>query len=95
MSCSTTGRSAAERAPHSPASSPTPPVCAPSERSPTGSGAPGQAYVHDDASHAVRRMIVLDPATGAVLGLQDTVTRGSAEFGVEAGDVMSYAAWLR
>ncbi|MFG2309153.1 hypothetical protein ACGFS9_10855 [Streptomyces sp. NPDC048566] len=58
-------------------------------------GRPGQAYVHDDASHAVRRMIVLDPATGAVLGLQDTVTRGSAESDVEAGDVMSYAAWLR
>lgn len=58
-------------------------------------GRPGQAYVYEDKVHAVRRMIVLDPAGGTVLGLEDTVTRGDREYGVEAGDVMSYAAWLR
>ncbi|MFJ8008544.1 CU044_5270 family protein [Streptomyces fagopyri] len=58
-------------------------------------GRPGQAYVYDDTAHAVRRMLILDPATGAVLGLEDTVTRAAAEVGVRAGDVMSYSAWMR
>ncbi|MEU8790482.1 CU044_5270 family protein [Streptomyces sp. NPDC048643] len=58
-------------------------------------GRPGQAYVYDDKAHAVRRMLILDPATGSVLGLEDTVTRGEREYGVKAGDVMSYSAWLR
>ncbi|MER5386265.1 CU044_5270 family protein [Streptomyces sp. NPDC002688] len=58
-------------------------------------GRPGQAYVYDDAARSVRRMLILDPATGAVLGLEDTVTRADPEFGVEAGAVMSYRAWLR
>lgn len=58
-------------------------------------GRPGQAYVYDDTTHAVRRMLILDPATGAVLGLEDTVTRAAAEVGVRAGDVMSYSAWMR
>ncbi|WP_393101627.1 hypothetical protein [Streptomyces sp. LN325] len=58
-------------------------------------GRPGQAYVYDDTAHAVRRMLILNPVTGAVLGLEDTVTKDDAEFGVRSGDVMSYKAWMR
>ncbi|MER5878029.1 CU044_5270 family protein [Streptomyces sp. NPDC001910] len=58
-------------------------------------GRPGQAYVYEDGAHSVRRMLILDPATGTVLGLEDTVTRGDPEWGVKKGDVMSYSAWLR
>ncbi|MFF1448465.1 CU044_5270 family protein [Streptomyces sp. NPDC058274] len=58
-------------------------------------GREGQAYVYDDTEHSVRRMLILDPATGAVLGLEDTVTRNDPEYGLEAGDVMSYSAWMR
>ncbi|MFD8425184.1 CU044_5270 family protein [Streptomyces sp. NPDC059466] len=56
---------------------------------------PGQAYVYDDTAHGLRRMLILDPGTGAVLGLEDTVTKDDAEFGVRSGDVMSYSAWMR
>ncbi|MET7596782.1 CU044_5270 family protein [Streptomyces sp. NPDC005496] len=58
-------------------------------------GREGQAYVYDDTAHSTRRMLILDPATGAVLGLEDTVTEDEPEYGVQAGDVMSYSAWLR
>ncbi|MFF4345722.1 CU044_5270 family protein [Streptomyces sp. NPDC001530] len=58
-------------------------------------GRKGQAYVYDDKAHFVRRMLILDPATGAVLGLEDTVTKADPEFGVKVGDVMSYSAWMR
>ncbi|WP_369251522.1 CU044_5270 family protein [Streptomyces sp. R41] len=58
-------------------------------------GRQGQAYVYDDKAHSGRRMLILDPATGAVLGLEDTVTKADPEFGVKAGDVMSYRAWMR
>ncbi|MER5469867.1 CU044_5270 family protein [Streptomyces sp. NPDC002685] len=58
-------------------------------------GRPGQAYVYDDTARSVRRMLILDQTTGAVLGLEDTVTRADPEYGVEAGAVMSYRAWLR
>ncbi|MFD3585276.1 CU044_5270 family protein [Streptomyces sp. NPDC058683] len=57
-------------------------------------GRTGQAYVHDEASGA-RRMLILDPATGAVLGLETTFTRDDPEYGVRAGDVMDYSAWMR
>ncbi|MFJ7334113.1 CU044_5270 family protein [Streptomyces sp. NPDC101116] len=56
-------------------------------------GRRGQAYVND--SGGVRRMLLMDPATGAVLGLESTLTRPEPAFGVEAGDVMSYSAWMR
>ncbi|MEU7722800.1 CU044_5270 family protein [Streptomyces tibetensis] len=56
-------------------------------------GRPGQAYVND--SRGVRRMLIMDPATGAVLGLESTLTAPEPEFGVEEGDVMSYSAWMR
>ncbi|MCX4451870.1 CU044_5270 family protein [Streptomyces sp. NBC_01340] len=58
-------------------------------------GRQGQAYVYDDATHFVRRMLILDPGSGAVLGIEDTVTKDDPEFGVKAGDVMSYSAWMR
>ncbi|MFB6850588.1 CU044_5270 family protein [Streptomyces sp. NPDC056373] len=56
-------------------------------------GRPGQAYVND--SRGVRRMLIMDPATGAVLGLESTFTAAEPEYGVEKGDVMSYSAWTR
>ncbi|QOV40630.1 CU044_5270 family protein [Streptomyces ferrugineus] len=56
-------------------------------------GRRGQAYVYD--GRGSRRMLILDPANGAVLGLEATFTRDDAEFGVRAGDVMEYSAWMR
>ncbi|MEV7197255.1 CU044_5270 family protein [Streptomyces sp. NPDC093510] len=56
-------------------------------------GRTGQAYVHE--SGGLRRMLILDPAGGAVLGLEDTVTRNDRTYGIKAGDVMSYSAWVR
>ncbi|MFD4632428.1 CU044_5270 family protein [Streptomyces sp. NPDC058284] len=56
-------------------------------------GRTGQAYVH--TSDGLRRMLILDPENGAVLGLEETVTRDDPAFGVKAGDVMSYTAWVR
>ncbi|MFJ1602264.1 CU044_5270 family protein [Streptomyces sp. NPDC088253] len=58
-------------------------------------GRQGQAYVYDDTAYSVRRMLVLDPRSGAVLGIEDTVTKDDPEYGVKAGDVMSYSAWMR
>ncbi|MEV7032031.1 CU044_5270 family protein [Streptomyces sp. NPDC093272] len=57
-------------------------------------GRTGQAYVLD-AAPGGRRMLILDPATGAVLGLETTFTRDDPEYGVRAGDVMDYSAWMR
>ena len=56
-------------------------------------GRHGQAYVND--SGGVRRMLIMDPATGVVLGLESTFTEPEPAFGVEEGDVMSYSAWMR
>jgi hypothetical protein len=56
-------------------------------------GRTGQAYVYDTKGN--RRMLVLDPATGAVLGLESTFTEDEPEYGVRAGDVMEYRAWMR
>ncbi|MFF6918531.1 CU044_5270 family protein [Streptomyces sp. NPDC012466] len=56
-------------------------------------GRRGQAYVND--ARGVRRMLIMDPATGAVLGLESTITEPEPAFGVEEGDVMSYSAWMR
>ncbi|GAA3094681.1 CU044_5270 family protein [Streptomyces echinatus] len=57
-------------------------------------GRTGQAYVHQDRSGA-RRMLIMDPSTGAVLGLELTATRAEPEYGLDAGDVMQYSAWMR
>ncbi|MEV3973343.1 CU044_5270 family protein [Streptomyces sp. NPDC050698] len=56
-------------------------------------GRRGQAYVND--AWGVRRMLIMDPATGTVLGLESTLTEPEPAFGVEEGDVMSYSAWMR
>jgi hypothetical protein len=40
-------------------------------------------------------MLILDPRTGVVLGLETTFTRAAPEYGVRAGDVMEYSAWMR
>ncbi|AEY93422.1 hypothetical protein SHJG_8156 [Streptomyces hygroscopicus subsp. jinggangensis 5008] len=56
-------------------------------------GRPGQAYVYE--GEGGRRMLILDPRTGTVLGLETTFTRDAPEYGVRAGDVMDYNAWMR
>ncbi|MET8246459.1 CU044_5270 family protein [Streptomyces sp. NPDC005202] len=52
-----------------------------------------QAYVHDASGS--RRMLIMDPVTGAVLGLELTSTVDEPEYGLRAGDVMEYSAWMR
>jgi len=39
-------------------------------------------------------MVVLAPDDGRVLGIEVTFTKDLDDFKVEAGDVMSYAAWM-
>ncbi|ANP51222.1 hypothetical protein J2Z21_003035 [Streptomyces griseochromogenes] len=56
-------------------------------------GRPGRAYVYD--SGGVRRMLILEPRTGAVLGMEDTSTKDDPAYGLKAGDVMGYSAWMR
>ncbi|MGV9455321.1 CU044_5270 family protein [Streptomyces sp. NPDC003635] len=56
-------------------------------------GRVGQAYVYDGSG--IRHMLILDPATGAVLGLESTFAEAEPEYDVRAGDVMSYRAWTR
>lgn len=56
-------------------------------------GRRGQAYVYD--ASVTRRMLILEPATGTVLGLETTFTKDQPEHGVKAGDVMEYSAWIR
>ncbi|MFG2301685.1 hypothetical protein [Actinacidiphila glaucinigra] len=55
-------------------------------------GRHGQAYVHD--AEGLRRMVVLDPVDGRVLGIEETFTQDRPEYRVKAGDVMSYQAWM-
>ncbi|GGW71550.1 hypothetical protein GCM10010503_56230 [Streptomyces lucensis JCM 4490] len=56
-------------------------------------GRPGQAYVY--TRDGGRRMLVLDVRTGAVLGLETTFPHDDPRYGVRAGDVMEYRAWMR
>ncbi|MEU6183640.1 CU044_5270 family protein [Streptomyces coeruleorubidus] len=56
-------------------------------------GRRGQAYVYDGQD--ARRMLIMDPVTGAVLGLESTFSTAEPEYGVKKGDVMSYSAWMR
>ncbi|MGW3361064.1 CU044_5270 family protein [Streptomyces bungoensis] len=56
-------------------------------------GRPGQAYVYD--ARGSRRMLILDPRTGAVLGLETTFTEDVPQYGARAGDVEDYSAWMR
>jgi hypothetical protein len=56
-------------------------------------GRRGQAYVYQQpGSHL---MLIMDPATGAVLGMETTCTKDQPEYGVKAGAVMEYSAWTR
>ncbi|MGC0379311.1 hypothetical protein [Streptomyces sp. SAI-229] len=50
--------------------------------------------MYDDGS-GIRRILILDPSTGAVLGLEQTFATDQPGYGVRAGDVMQYSAWLR
>lgn len=56
-------------------------------------GRRGQAYVYE--GRGLRRMLVMDPVTGAVLGLESVFVRAEPAYGVKAGDVMAYSAWMR
>ncbi|MCX5603275.1 CU044_5270 family protein [Streptomyces phaeochromogenes] len=56
-------------------------------------GRRGQAYVYD--ATGARQMLIMDPVTGAVLGLESTATVADPEYGLKAGDVMDYIAWMR
>ncbi|MFG2195728.1 CU044_5270 family protein [Streptomyces sp. NPDC048639] len=55
-------------------------------------GRQGQAYVY--RGKAVRFMLILDPDTGRVLGIEQTATRDQDDYRLKAGDVMSYDAWM-
>ncbi|GAA2493198.1 CU044_5270 family protein [Streptomyces longisporus] len=55
-------------------------------------GRSGQAYEYEGAGY--RRMLIMQPSTGAVLGLETVFTRAEPEYGVKAGDVMDYSAWM-
>ncbi|MGY0056436.1 CU044_5270 family protein [Streptomyces sp. LZ34] len=55
-------------------------------------GREGQAFVR--AGGGLQRMVVLDPDDGRVLDVEETCTRDDPEYRVEAGDVLSYTAWL-
>lgn len=56
-------------------------------------GRRGQAYVYEGSGF--RRMLIMDPSTGAVLGLETVLTEAEPEYGVKAGDVEDYSAWMR
>ncbi|MGW6909905.1 CU044_5270 family protein [Streptomyces sp. NPDC054940] len=56
-------------------------------------GRRGLAYMYDRPG--ARKMLIMDPATGAVLGLETTFSKADPQYGVKAGDVMSYSAWMR
>jgi len=60
-------------------------------------GRRGQAYVYDGpdgAANSTRQMVILDPRTGDLLGLEITFTKDEPEFKIKSGEVMSYEAWM-
>lgn len=60
-------------------------------------GRRGQAYVYDGpdgATNSTRQMVILDPRTGELLGLEITFTKDEPEFKIKSGEVMSYEAWM-
>ncbi|WP_399091532.1 CU044_5270 family protein [Streptomyces sp. BBFR2] len=60
-------------------------------------GRPGQAYVctgRAGAMDGIRQMLILDPATGRLLGNETTTTAAIPDARVAAGAVLSYEAWL-
>ncbi|MFE7892926.1 CU044_5270 family protein [Streptomyces sp. NPDC057412] len=56
-------------------------------------GRPGLAYTYEERGLA--HLLIMDPRTGAVLGRETTFTRADPAYGVRAGDVMAYSAWMR
>ncbi|MFF4802964.1 CU044_5270 family protein [Streptomyces sp. NPDC001351] len=56
-------------------------------------GRRGQAYEYQGAGYRV--MLIMQPSTGAVLGLETVFTKAEPQYGVKAGDVMDYSAWMR
>ncbi|WP_329296402.1 hypothetical protein [Streptomyces pseudovenezuelae] len=42
-----------------------------------------------------RRMLILEPGTGTVLGLETTATRDDPGTGSGSGPYWTYSAWLR
>ncbi|MFE7610388.1 CU044_5270 family protein [Streptomyces celluloflavus] len=60
-------------------------------------GRPGQAYVYDAPDgpmDATRQMVILDAATGRLLGSEVTFTKDLPEFRITSGEVLSYEAWM-
>ncbi|MFE2161367.1 CU044_5270 family protein [Streptomyces lydicus] len=66
-------------------------------------GRRGQAYVHDGsddphgtggAANGTRQMVILDPRSGELLGSEVTFTEARPGFGIKAGEVLSYEAWM-
>ncbi|MGY6023294.1 CU044_5270 family protein [Streptomyces spinosirectus] len=56
-------------------------------------GRSAEAYEYRGAG--TRRLLIMAPSTGAVLGLETVFTKADPEYGVKAGDVMEYSAWMR
>ncbi|AWE53782.1 CU044_5270 family protein [Streptomyces nigra] len=56
-------------------------------------GRQGLAYAYEERGLA--HLLIMDPRTGAVLGLETTFTRADPRYGVRPGDVMAYSAWMR
>ncbi len=60
-------------------------------------GRRGQAYVYDGpdgATNSTRQMVIFDPRTGELLGLEVTFAKDEPEFKIKSGEVMSYEAWM-
>lgn len=60
-------------------------------------GRRGQAFVYDGpdgAANSTRQMVILDPRTGELLGLEVTFTKNEPDFRIRSGEVMSYEAWM-
>jgi hypothetical protein len=56
-------------------------------------GRGGEAYTYEGVG--TRRLLIMAPSTGTVLGLETVFTKADPEYGVKAGDVMEYSAWMR
>ncbi|OKI04997.1 2-oxoglutarate dehydrogenase [Streptomyces sp. CB02923] len=63
-------------------------------------GRRGQAYAYrgTDASDGnmdgTLQLVILNPETGQVLGMETTFTKDVPEFRIKSGDVLSYEAWM-
>ncbi|MEU9966956.1 CU044_5270 family protein [Streptomyces malaysiensis] len=57
-------------------------------------GREGQAFRFTPRASGLRYLIVLDPADGTVLDVEETITRDDPEYRLKAGDVISYKAWI-